>query len=227
LDDLLRSAATPLQDRALRDARTDFDRVLTRKVLGGYVALLDDGLGRLLDAADQASTSESTLFVVTAAHGLAVHEAGVLRDEWEPASDELVHVPLMIRPAGSNHGVRRQSVSQSVDLAPTLLEWFGLELPQSAFDGQTLWPTIRGQQAEPRRLAFAADERSITSVRTPDYYLVQSSAEEGSEPARRLFAKPEDAWEVNDLATQLPGVVDELAGDCDRFFGERPRQSGR
>jgi arylsulfatase A-like enzyme len=222
--DLLRSAASLPPDRAARDAMTDLDRALTRKVLGGYLALLDAGLGRLLETIDQSASGAPTLVIVTAAQGLTVHEPGVLRDEWEPAAEEIVHVPLLIRVAGQNRGVRRQSLTQPVDIFPTLLEWFGLQRPDSGLDGHSLLPDIRGDQWQPRRLAFATDGHALMTVRTPDHYFVQRSAptpaEHDSEPARRLFSKPEDAWEVSDVAAQSPQVVEELAAECDRFFGE-------
>ncbi len=60
-------------------------------------------------------------------------------------------------------------------------------------------------------------------MRTVDHYLVQQSEPADEEPVRHLFAKPEDAWEVNDLAAQRPQVVDELAAEGDRFFGSASR----
>jgi hypothetical protein len=49
----------------------------------------------------------------------------------------------------------------------------------------------------------------VAGLRTSDYYLV--SRQDESE-TRRLFAKPEDIWETNDLAQQSPDMVDQLAG---------------
>jgi arylsulfatase A-like enzyme len=217
--DLLSGASRLPPTRAEREAMSDFDRALTRKVLGGYLALLDDGLGRLLEAIDHSAAGEPTLLIVTAARGLTVHEAGVLRDEWGSSAEELVHVPLLIRTPGVPHGVRRQTLTQPVDLFPTLCDWFGLERP-GTLEGETLLPTIRGEGAESSRLAYAADGRGLTAVRTADHYLVQRSAEPGAEAIPRLFAKPEDAWEVNELAAQSPHVVEELAGAGARFFGD-------
>ena len=150
-----------------------------------------------------------------------------MRDEWEQSSDEIAHTPLMIRPAGLNHGMRRQSLTQPLDIFPTLVDWFGVEGPATALEGQSLLPAIRGdQEPELRRTAFAADGQTIQTVRSHGHYFVQKSAEQGSEPARRLFAKPEDAWDVNDRAAQMPSVVEELAGECERFFGERQAEIG-
>jgi arylsulfatase A-like enzyme len=228
-EELLRSAANLPESRAVRDAMQDVDRALMRKVLGGYVSLLDEGLGRLLEAVDQAGGGAPTLLLVTAAQGLTVREPGVLRDAWAPAAEETIHTPLFIRLPGLNQGSRRQALTQSVDIYPTLVEWFGVERPEGPLDGQSLLPAIRGEDSEPRRAAFASDGGDLRAVRTTDFYLVQNSAgdpvnnsaENSGEPARRLFAKPEDAWEVNDLAAQSPQVVDELAAECAEFFGER------
>jgi arylsulfatase A-like enzyme len=217
--ELLRGASRLPLTRAEREAMSDFDRALIRKVLGGYLALLDDGLGRLLEAIDHSAAGEPTLLIVTAARGLTVHDPGVLRDEWESSAEELVHVPFLIRVPGLAHGVRRQTLTQPIDLFPTLCDWFGLERP-GTLEGETLLPTIRGEGAESSRLAYAADGRGLTAVRTADHYLVQRPAESGGDSLQRLFAKPEDAWEVNELGAQSPHVVEELAAEAARFFGD-------
>ncbi len=205
---------------------TDLDRALARKVLGGYIALLDVAVGRLLEAIDQAAAGTPTLLLVTAAQGLTVHEPGVLRDDWAQSADEIVHTPLFVRGAGVDRGFRRQTLTQPVDLYPTLFEWFGLKRPDTLLEGHSLLPAVRDGRAHPRQQAFAADQRGLTTVRSADHYLVQQSDPANpanDEPVRHLFAKPEDAWEVNDLAAQRPHIVDELAAEGDRFFGSASR----
>jgi arylsulfatase A-like enzyme len=222
-NDLLRTAAALPPSRALRDKMTDLDRALARKVLGGYIALLDAGVGRLLEAIDQASAGTPTLLLLTAAQGLTVHEPGVLRDDWAQSADEIVHTPLFVRGAGVDRGFRRQTLTQPVDLFPTLFEWFGLERPETLLEGHSLLSAVRDGRADPRQQAFAADQRGLTTVRSADHYLVQQSEPASEEPVRHLFAKPEDAWEVNDLAAQRPQIVDELAAEGDHFFGSASR----
>ncbi len=128
---------------------TDLDRALARKVLGGYIALLDAGVGRLLEAIDQSAAGTPTLLLVTAAQGLTVHEPGVLRDDWEHSADEIVHTPLFVRGAGVDRGFRRQTLTQPVDLFPTLFEWFGMERPEAPLEGHSLLPAVRDGRARP------------------------------------------------------------------------------
>ena len=179
-----------------------------RRVCGGYVALLDAALGRLLDQIDHEAQTAPTLLIVTAGRGMTVREPGLLVGEWEQLAEETVHTPLFIRTPGLIGGVRRQDLVQSVDLFPTLAEWFGIDASGLSLDGTSLLPTLRGEKGEQRsRVLIACD--GLAGIRTSDYYLVRRQEDEA---ASRLFAKPEDIWETNDLAQQSPDMVDQLSG---------------
>jgi arylsulfatase A-like enzyme len=208
LDELLRSVAQLPAEREARDALSAIERGLMRRVCGGYVALLDAALGRLLDQIDHEAQTAPTLLIVTAGRGMIVREPGLLVGEWEQLAEETVHTPLFVRPPGMIGGVRRQDLVQSVDLLPTLAEWFGIDASGLSLDGASLLPTLRGEKSEPRsRVLIAGDGRA--GIRTSDYYLVRRQADDASS---RLFAKPEDIWETNDLAQQSPDMVDQLSG---------------
>ncbi len=208
LDDLLRSVAQLPADREGRDALSTIERGLMRRVCGGYVALLDAALGRLLDQIDHEAQTSPTLLIVTAGRGMTVREPGLLVGEWEQLAEETVHTPLFIRLPGLIGGVRRQDLVQSVDLFPTLAEWFGIDASGLSLDGTSLLPTLRGEKGEQRsRVLIAGD--GLAGIRTSDYYLVRRQDDEA---ASRLFAKPEDIWETNDLAQQSPDMVDQLSG---------------
>ncbi len=140
---------------------------------------------------------------------MTVREPGLLVGEWEQLAEETVHTPLFIRPPGMIGGVRRQDLVQSVDLFPTLAEWFGIDASGLGLDGTSLLPPVRGEKGEPRsRVLIAGD--GLAGIRTSDYYLVSATRRRSG--TSRLFAKPEDIWETNDLAQQSPDMVDQLAG---------------
>jgi arylsulfatase A-like enzyme len=111
-------------------------------------------------------------------------------------------------------GVRRQDLVQSVDLFPTLAEWFGIGASGLSLEGTGLLPILRGEKNATRsRVLIAGD--GLAGIRTSDYYLV-SRQEDGETP--RLFAKPEDIWETNDLAAQSPDMVDQLSAQLAQLF---------
>jgi arylsulfatase A-like enzyme len=100
---------------------------------------------------------------------------------------------------------------QTVDLFPTLAEWFGADVSALSLDGQSLLPLARGETASQRPSAIMVASPKLTGIRTDDFYLVSRQIDGEHDIERRLFAKPDDIWEVNDIAAQDPGVVDQLA----------------
>jgi arylsulfatase A-like enzyme len=222
LDQLLESSSVFPDDPAERRAMTGVARALGRKVLGGYIALLDAGLGQLLDQIDRSAGSSPTLLLVTGAQGLVLREPGVLSNEWEPLAEESVHAPLLVSATGTVGGARHQMLTQPVDLFPTLAEWFGLDVAGIGLEGQSLLPVLQGRSAEDRGFAFSAAGAGLAGVRSRDFYLVRRREASG-EGEHRLFAKPEDTWEVNDVAGQSPGIVDELAAELEKFLGSSQR----
>jgi hypothetical protein len=103
------------------------------------VALCDAQLGRLLDYFDENEMWHDTALIVSTDHGFLLGE----HDWWAkirmPCYDEVAHIPLFIHhPDFSNQaGTRRQSLSQTIDLMPTILEVFGVE-PPSEVEGKSL-----------------------------------------------------------------------------------------
>ncbi|MET8978073.1 sulfatase [Streptomyces sp. NPDC004539] len=99
-----------------------------------YAALLsmcDRSLGRVLDLMDEHDLWQDTLLVVNTDHGLLLGEKEWWGKSVQPWYDELVHLPLFVwdprHPEA--RGERREALVQTIDLAPTLLEFFGVERP--------------------------------------------------------------------------------------------------
>ena len=215
LDELLRGMARLPQDKASRDALAMIDRGLMRKVCGGYVALLDAALGQLLDQIDHEAASAPTLLIVAGGQGLTVREPGKLTNEWELLAEETVHAPLFVRLPNLSRGMRRQDLVQTADLIPTLTEWFGVDGSALGLAGESLLPLVSGTASSQRSSAVISAGQELAGIRTSDFYMVRRRVEgvrEGEgDLERRLFAKPEDIWEVHDIAEQSPEIVDELS----------------
>jgi len=184
---------------------------LMRKVCGGYVALLDAALGRLVEQIDHEAVSSPTMFVIAAGQGLTLREPGKLTNDWELAGEETVHTPLFVRSPSLSRSTRRQGFVQTVDLVPTLAEWFGVDGSALTLDGKSLLPHLRGEQVGQRSSAVVVAGPKLSGIRTTDFYLVSHQVTGPHDVERRLFAKPDDIWEVNDIAAQAPEVVDQLA----------------
>jgi choline-sulfatase len=98
-----------------------------RALYDGEVAYTDHHVGRVLDAIASGPLASRTAVIITSDHGEAFGEHGMTRHGFE-LWDVLVRVPLAIYVPGAKPnklGLRRSAI----DLAPTILELFGIERP--------------------------------------------------------------------------------------------------
>ena len=115
-----------------------------RAVYLGLAAEVDHHIGRVIAALKAAGVYDDTLLVVTADHGemLGDHHAWGKQTFYDAA----YHTPLIIRDprqAGA-HGSRVDAPTESIDIAPTLLDWLGQAVPDT-MDGRALTPFLGGQ----------------------------------------------------------------------------------
>jgi arylsulfatase A-like enzyme len=106
------------------------------------VSMCDRSLGRVLDLMDEFDLWKDTLLIVNTDHGFLLSE----HDWWgkcvQPFYNEIAHIPLFIwDPRTGIHGQRRSALVQTIDLAPTLLEAFGVARPPD-MQGRPLGPVI-------------------------------------------------------------------------------------
>ena len=98
-----------------------------REALAGYYGLctaLDDNVGRLLRALDEAGVAEDTIVVFTADHGDMLGSHGL--DYEGVPYEESVRIPLLLRyPRMIEAGQTNDLLVSSVDLMPTLLSFAG------------------------------------------------------------------------------------------------------
>jgi len=161
-----------------------------------------------------ALSCESPLLIVTAAAGeiLFTRDSSTDAEHESLLHEERVHVPLIIHVPGSDQqGSRRQTLTQSVDIAPTLADWLGLESSESEFEGKSLLPLIDGRATTIRKRAFMG-HGTAQAVRNVDFCLIRSDA------APRLFLKPEDRFEQADAAREYPDVVEAMESALDEFL---------
>lgn len=118
-----------------------------------YAALLsmcDAHLGKVLDAMDENGLWNDTMLIVWTDHGFLLGEHNWLGKGVMPLYEEISHTPFfMWDPRFGHAGERRRALVQpSIDLGPTLLEYFGQE-PTPDMMGKPLRPVI--ERDEPIR----------------------------------------------------------------------------
>lgn len=99
-----------------------------------YAALLsecDYYVGKILDYMDEHHMWDDTMLIVNTDHGFLLGEHGWWAKGVMPLYEEISHIPLFIwDPRLKRKGERRNALVQTIDLAPTLLDYFHVEIPK-------------------------------------------------------------------------------------------------
>ena len=132
--------------------RLDIDPALLRQLRANYHALVgacDHYLGSLLDTFDRHDLWQDTWIVMSTDHGLLLGEKEYLGKNRPPFYNEVAHIPLLIAPPRDSDIAPRRTctLSQTIDLMPTVLELFGQPIPPEV-TGHSLLPALREDQPQ-------------------------------------------------------------------------------
>jgi hypothetical protein len=209
--------------RALPDDFDPDELLQVAHAYGGEVSVVDTCLEAWLNALAAQPSDQEVMFVFTSPRGFPLGEHGWIGEGEQVLYGETLHVPLLIHLSNQRHSaVRLQTLSQPADLFATLADWLRLEA-----DAQGRWQRSLLQLAEDEAMAqtqaafsLAGDERS---VRTPAWFF-----RDGRSGSPSLYYKPDDRWEVNEVADRcgaVPDLLQQLLDQFDEFINsDEPRE---
>ncbi|MCP4310163.1 MAG: sulfatase [Bacteroidetes bacterium] len=203
----------------------EMDELQKRQTISAYMAsvrFMDQQVGRILGALDRLGIRDETIVVFVSDHGynLGEHDCWSKVSLWEGS----VRIPMIIAHPGYEavHGTSNNSITQLIDLYPTLTELCGLLEKQPAIlQGESLAATVVGS-AIIRRESFAytvTNGGRAASLRTERWRYTRwgENAVEGME---ELYDHQNDPEEHNNLATDA-GFKDILAEMRSKFEDAR------
>jgi len=217
-------------------AKADPDSRQRNPVYAGMVESLDDAVGTILAALDEAGVRENTVIVFLSDNGplIAAHPAPVMDARFTeiPPTSVLplrggkgtlyeggIRIPqIIVWPGLTKPGSVSEALSHSNDFFPTFADLLGWEDPRLPdFDGFSLGPVLRGGEG-PRDFVFAhfphrQDTRPYEDMPAPNSAAPAASLRVGDWKLIRFFADGEegaDRFELYDLAAD-PGETRNLA----------------
>ncbi|WP_409967997.1 sulfatase [Bengtsoniella intestinalis] len=105
------------------------------------ITMCDRSLGRVLDFMDAHNMWDDTMLILNADHGLMVGEKDWWAKSVMPCYNEISNLPFYIWDPRNKATGRRQSLAQTIDIPPTLLDFFGLPIP-TEMQGKPLTPVV-------------------------------------------------------------------------------------
>jgi arylsulfatase A-like enzyme len=168
----------------------------------GQVSLMDACVGVLLDFLDDLPAGRETLVTLVSARGFPLGEHRRVGPCDHALYGELVQSPWLLRlPDGVGATLRSQALIEPADLWATLLDWHGVgALPHSP-TAASLLPLARRESLALRDRLCVTALNHQRAIRAPAWYLRIGGESE-------LFAKPDDRWEVNNVASRCQEVVE-------------------
>jgi len=174
-----------------------------------YASLLsmcDSKLGNVLDLMDELDLWKDTMLIVWTDHGFLLSEHDWWAKCWMPFFEEVAHTPFFVwDPRSGNQGESRQSLVQpSIDLGPTLLDFFGLE-PTPNMTGKVLRDVIAEDQ-EVREAAIFGQFGLQLNVTDGRYVYMRSAKSTDNDPLFNYTLMPthmRGAFPVEELAGKI------------------------
>lgn len=201
----------------LRDI-DDPDVLLSHRVAyEAQVGVVDACVGAFLQAIEQSFGGTETLVMLLGSRGFALGEHGSLGTDCEELFSERLHLPWLVYECGNRIPMLRSSgLAQPTDVGATVLDWLGVKSDESAGDGISLAPRLRGESTPERELIVSTGNEGEMVARTKDWMLRRAAGAERPE----LYSKPDDRWEFNDVASRCADEVRELEEAAEEFLGE-------
>lgn len=153
----------------------------------GEIAFLDDYLGKLVSALRDTGVLDDAILIVTADHGETMWEHGDFWNHGLWVYDTTVHVPLLVRlPGGEHGGTVVDEVVSTVDIMPTLMDL--LDLSPDEVDGRSLVGAWRIGSLEPRAVFSEATQPFAVERQSEAWFNDQKPRCIRSGPWKYIFA---------------------------------------
>ncbi|KIT15031.1 sulfatase-like hydrolase/transferase [Jannaschia aquimarina] len=178
-------------------------------VYWGFTSLIDDQLGRILNALEAEGTLDDTIVIYLSDHGENLGAHGL----WHKmvGYEESIRVPLIFRlPGRISNGLRSDMPSSLVDVAPTLARL--CDLPsRPEWRGRDLSGVMAGEEAPDLGREMFAMHRPLGDwMGTVPWRMIEADRKKliwHLDGAVELFDLEADPFELNDLAAS-PGAAD-------------------
>ena len=200
----------------------------------GMVKRLDQALGRVQDALKSLHLAEDTIVLFTSDHGC--HFKTRNKEYKRSCHESSIHIPMALTGGPFTSGGRMRQLVSLVDIAPTLLEACGLEVPED-MQGHSFLPCLRhpenkGEDAVYVQISESQVGRAIRTHRWK-YSVEALDMDPLRDPASDhytetfLYDLEHDPWEQNNLIQSqahepVCAVLREKLLERMRLAGEAP-----
>ncbi len=171
----------------------------TRRQYCAAIHVIDDQVGKILDALERRGMLDNTYIIFTSDHGEMAGDHGLYTKSvaYEPA----IHVPLIIAGPGIAAGGESDALVELIDLNPTACGLAGIPDNGQIMDAKSLDSLLFGQ-TDQHRTSVMSCENNFRCLRTDRYKYIQNFND-----APELYDLQADREELHNIAPANPALV--------------------
>ena len=169
----------------------------------GKVSLIDDCIGRVIDALEEKGMMENTWIVFSSDHGEMLGDHGLIAKK--VFYDGALNIPCIIRPPGGIEGWQSNGLTDHLDIGATLLDAAGAA-PYEESDGRSLLPLIVGGPDGPNAQVHKEAVLSEMGLPPMAYSMVRTDRYKMS--VNTLTRQPLDLYDMEEDPNELHNQVD-------------------
>ena len=166
---------------------------LHRREYYSLISYMDHQIGEVLDALERSGKASNTYVILTADHGLAVGEHGLMGKQ--NMYDCSIRMPLMISGPGIPAGKHVDELVYQHSMYATTCELAGIPVPASV-EFPSLAPLLHGESRPVHDAVFSYYREFQRAVRTRTHKLIVYPQVQRVQ----LFDIEKDPWEMHDLS---------------------------
>jgi arylsulfatase A-like enzyme len=171
----------------------------------------DNVFKQLIERLRDLDILDRTIVALVSDHGEEFLEHGHIK-HCRGAWSTLTHVPMILWIPGIDRGGRLDWAVENIDLAPTLLDYAGIDPTGFGFEGSSLRPLIEEKEASDP-FAFSYQGRYRAAAERGNHLIL-----DGSEGRVTLFDVAADPLEQNDIYTPGNPVAQALTAALNRWM---------
>lgn len=193
---------------ALGEEKAGLDRQLSeayaRKIKHAYYAAAsysDAQIGLILAELEALKLDQNTMVIVWGDHGWHLGEQQI----WGKHTlfENALNSVLIFKVPGKDNSKIEDTIVESVDIYPTLMQLLGIESPGD-LDGESFVNVLNGEKGANEQVAYSYYNKGIT-LRTERYRLTKYFRD--AEPVIELYDHQTDPLESVNIAAENPGIV--------------------
>ncbi len=179
---------------------------------------VDDSIGEVLGWLKKNNLEENTLVIYMGDNGFSLGERGLI--DKRHAYEESMRVPMLVyNPSLKNEKHQIDEVIQNIDVAPTILEYAGINKP-TQMQGESFLSLLQGEKVDWRDKIFYEYFWEYDFPQTPTVFAVRTDRykyifNHGIWDSNELYDLESDPQEINNLirSESHQSIAKQLRGD--------------